>query len=257
MSAHSGSFVWFEHLSSDIAAAQAFYESLFGWQTETDGAADGGGDHHAIRNHGAVIGGYAMATAGAPNQWMSYLGVDDVDASYKAALAAGAQSLVAPLDIGATGRSATLTDPTGGVLSICKGEAAETTIDTETPLGGWFWNELTTQHDAAALAFYEKVFGFDHDTMPTPNGGNYHVLKQGGAMRAGIAQASDASMPTMWLQYVKVADCDASAAKAVQLGASVVVPPSEIPGIGRVAMFIDPQGAALAVMKSQREGGLR
>ena len=79
--------------------------------------------------------------------------------------------------------------------------------------------------------------------------GTYHVLKQGDAMRAGLFKATDASMPTMWLQYVKVDDCDASAAKAEGLGASIVAPPSDIPGVGRFAVFTDPLGAALAVMK--------
>ena len=249
MPAPSGSFVWYEHVSNDIAAARAFYESLFGWQTEAmqTGAVE---PYQVIHNAGAGIGGYATASAGAPSQWLSYLAVDDVDASYKAALAAGAQSLVAPADVGSAGRSATLAGPTGGVFAIWKGTSGgDTPPNGETPVGGWFWNELTTQDDAAALAFYEKVFGFSHDTMAMPNGGNYHVLKQGDAMRGGIAQASDASMPTMWLPYVKVADCDASAAKAQGLGSTIVMPGTDIAGVGRFAVFIDPQGAALAVMQ--------
>ena len=248
MPAQANAFVWYEHVSSDIAAARSFYEALFDWRTE---AMQTGGvePYEVIHNRGAGIGGYSMASAGAPSQWMSYLAVDDVDASYKAALAAGAQSLVAPNDVGSAGRSATLTDPTGGVFAVWKSAGGEPERSDDTSLGGWFWNELTTQDDAAALAFYEKVFGFRHDTMPMPNGGSYHVLKQGDAMRAGIAKASDASIPTMWLQYVKVADCDASAARAESLGANIVMPGTDIAGIGRFAVFIDPQGAALAVMQ--------
>ena len=249
MTADANSFVWYEHISSDIASARAFYASLFGWHTE---AVEAGGvqPYQVIHNSGAGIGGYAMASAGAPSQWLSYLAVDDVDATYKAALAAGAQSLVAPNDVGKAGRAATLTDPTGGVFAVWKGANGEAERRDVTPLGGWFWNELTTQDDAAALAFYEKVFGFSHDTMPMPHGGNYHVLKVGDAMRAGIARASDASMPTLWLPYVKVADCDASVAKAESLGARIAMPGTDIAGIGRFAVFIDPQGAALAVMQA-------
>jgi len=50
---------------------------------------------------------------------------------------------------------------------------------------------------------------------------------------------------------VRVADCDASAAKAQSLGARIATPPRNIPGIGRFSVLIDPLGAAIAVMQSQ------
>ncbi len=247
MSHLPGKFVWFENLSNDIAKARAFYEKLFGWNTESM-PIPGGGAYHVIHNGASGIGGYAEAPAGAPSQWLSYLSVADVDASYKAAIAAGAKSLMAPFDYGAAGRAATIADPTGAVFALWKGAQGDPADSDTVATGGWYWNELTTQDDAAALAFYEKVFDFSHDAMPMPQG-TYNILKQGDKMRAGLFKAMDASMPTMWLQYVKVADCDASAEKAQGLGARIVVPPSDIPNVGRFSMFIDPQGAALAIMK--------
>lgn len=54
----------------------------------------------------------------------------------------------------------------------------------------------------------------------------------------------------MWLPYIKVADCDAACTKAQALGAkAVVVPPTDIPNIGRFCVILDPQGAAIALMK--------
>lgn len=247
MSTQPGKFVWFEHLSNDIPQACTFYEALFGWRTQ-EMPVPAGAPYPVIHNGDAGIGGYAEAPTGTPNQWLSYLSVDDVDASYKAALAAGARSLMAPFDYGGAGRAANVADPTGAVFALWKGAQGDPPDTDTVPTGGWLWNELTTQDEAAALAFYEKVFGFTHDAMPMPQG-TYHVLKQGDAMRAGLFKATDASMPTMWLQYVKVDDCDASAAKAKGLGARIVAPPSDIPGVGRFAVFIDPLGAALAVMK--------
>ena len=247
MSYLPGKFVWFEHVSNDIPKARAFYEKLFGWHTEAM-PMPGGDPYSVIHNGAAGIGGYSKAPPGVPNQWLSYLSVDDVDASYRAALAAGAKSLMAPMDYGSAGRAATLGDPTGGVFSLWKGAQGDPADSAETPVGSWLWNELSTQDDKKALAFYEKVFGFSHDEMPMAQG-VYHVLKQGDKMRGGLTKAMDASTPAMWMQYVKVADCDASAAKATSLGARVVVPPSDIPTVGRFAMFIDPQGAALAVMR--------
>ena len=101
-----------------------------------------------------------------------------------------------------------------------------------------------------ALAFYEKVFGFTHDEMPMPDG-TYYILKQGNKGRAGLF-TSKHPMPTMWTPNVPVADCDAIVAKAAQLGATVCMPSTDIPGVGRLAMFNDPQGASIAIRSPTR-----
>jgi predicted enzyme related to lactoylglutathione lyase len=247
MSYSPGRFVWFEHLSNDIPKARAFYEKLFGWNTENM-AMSSGDPYPVIHNGETGIGGYAQAPAGAPAQWMSYLSVSDVDSAYKAALAAGAKSLVAPMDYGAAGRSATIADPTGGVFSLWRGNQGDPPEVETTPAGGFIWNELATQDEKMALAFYEKVFGFRYDEMPMPEGA-YFVLKQGEKGRAGLYKAMHASMPTSWTPYVCVADCDKTTEEARSLGANAIVPPSDIAEVGRLAMFVDPQGAMFAILK--------
>jgi predicted enzyme related to lactoylglutathione lyase len=247
MSYTPGRFVWFEHRSNDITKARAFYEKLFGWNTEMM-AMPGSEPYPLIHNGDNGIGGYAQAPAGAPPGWLSYLSVTDVDSSYKAAIGAGAKSLMAPMDYGSAGRAATIADPTGGVFSLWKGAEGDPTETETTPPGGWIWNELATQDEKIALVFYAKAFGFSHDAMAMPDG-NYYILKQGEKGRAGLYKPKQASMPTMWTPYVCVADCDATSAKAASLGATVTVPPADIPGVGRLAVFSDPQGAAIAVLK--------
>ena len=122
-----------------------------------------------------------------------------------------------------------------------------------TPQGGWLWNECVTQDEKKALAFYEKVFGYTHDAMPmqSPGGGHgtYYVLKKGDAGRGGIMKCPMPGVPSHWLPYAAVNDCDASLAQAKKLGAKEMVPATDIPNIGRFAVFTDPLGAALAVMK--------
>ncbi len=247
MSYTPGRFVWYEHHSNDIAKARAFYEKLFGWNTEMMAMA-GGEPYPVIHNGDAGIGGYGQAQAGSPTRWLSYLSVTDVDSSYKAALAAGAKSLMAPAAYGSVGRAATIADPTGAVFSLWKGADGDPAETDTTPPGGWIWNELSTQDEKAALAFYEKAFGFEHDAMAMPDG-TYYTLNQGGKGRAGLFKTMHAAMPTMWTPYVCVADCDAAAAKATGLGATVNVPPTSIAGVGRLAVFTDPQGASFAILK--------
>lgn len=119
-------------------------------------------------------------------------------------------------------------------------------------MGGWFWNELWSTDAKAALAFYKKVFGYSVDAMDMGAQGTYNILKTpDGKMRAGLMQATpEMKMPSNWLPYIHVADCDKVAAKATQLGAlSIAMPPTDIPEIGRFCVVIDPAGAAIALIK--------
>jgi predicted enzyme related to lactoylglutathione lyase len=62
------------------------------------------------------------------------------------------------------------------------------------------------------------------------------------------------SVPPHWLVYFSVEDADATVQKATELGAHVMKPAEDIPGVGRFAILIDPQGAAFAIIKTQPHG---
>jgi len=117
--------------------------------------------------------------------------------------------------------------------------------------GAFSWNELMTTDPGAALAFYGKLFGWTSEPMSMPDG-VYHVVKTGGAGVGGImtmpAQAAAGGMPPCWGAYVTVDDVDAAARKAVELGGRVVHGPEDVPGVGRFAVLLDPQGAAISVI---------
>jgi predicted enzyme related to lactoylglutathione lyase len=248
MSHLPGKFVWFEHVSGDIARARAFYEPLLGWSAQSMPMGPGM-DYTMIVNGGAPIGGWHQDASG-PCRWVSHLSVDDVDGRYAAALAAGATAAMPPMDFGQVGRGAAVIDPTGAALNLWRSNGDDPADVEATPVGGWFWNELMTPDAAKALAFHEQVFGFTHDSMDMGPQGTYYLLKTAdGRMRGGLMQSPMPEVPAMWLPYVKVADCDATAAQAVELGAKVMVAPTDIPNVGRFAVLCDPQGASLAVMK--------
>lgn len=247
MSYLHGKFVWFEHASSDIPKARAFYEQLFGWHTETMPIGDQ--RYAMILNNNQGIGGYGSAQPGAASRWMCYLSVADVDASHAAALSAGARSLTAPMDFGPVGRGAQLADPTGASFWVWKSADGDRADAAQALVGDWCWNELWTPDDSRALNFYERLFGYTRDTMDMGPQGTYYLLKQGDVPRAGLMRSTEPKANAMWLPYVEVADCDACAAKAKALGAQVVSGPTDIPGVGRFAVLVDPLGAAVAIMK--------
>ncbi len=253
MSFYPGKFVWFEHVSNDPAKARAFYAGLAGWAIQD--MAMGDQNYGMIMNGGTArengIGGFRTATAGMPNHWISYLSVTDVDKAHAGAVAAGAKSMMAPMEMG-PGRASGITDPTGAMLALWKGGEGDPDDREKTPFGNWFWNELWTTDAKAAVAFYKKAFGYTVDSQDMGPGMTYHVLKSAdGKMRAGLMQAPpEMKMPSNWLPYIHVADCDAASAKAKTLGAqAIIVPPTDIPNIGRFSVILDPTGAAVAVMK--------
>jgi predicted enzyme related to lactoylglutathione lyase len=239
-----GKFVWFEHLSGDIPKAQAFYAALFGW---------GGGNmpmgaepYPVIKNGEQGIGGYRKGPSHVASHWVAYLSVPDVDAAFKSATAAGCRALLQPTDFGPVGRAAALKDPTGATFALWKGAQGDPADAERPPIGGWFWNECVSQDEKKALAFYETQFGYTHEAMDMGPMGTYYVLKKDGVPRAGVMKAMDPKSPSMWLPYVAVKDCDATAKKAATIGGQVVVVPRDIPGVGRFAVAVDTTGAAIA-----------
>jgi hypothetical protein len=80
-------------------------------------------------------------------------------------------------------------------------------------------------------------------------GGIYYILSKGGVDRGGVTSHLPGGVPPHWLPYVAVDDVDAAIARARKLGATILLSPEDIPGVGRFGMLEDPTGAVLAIMK--------
>ncbi|HEX6838603.1 MAG TPA: VOC family protein, partial [Polyangia bacterium] len=210
----------------------------------------GPGSYDMIYAGDTMIGGWAeLKDKGAPARWMACVSVEDVDAAAKAAAATGGRVVAAPMPIPSVGRIARIADPQGAELQVFKSDNGDPE-DGPGHQGRWAWNELHTTDAKAALAFYEKVVGFGHDDMDMGPGGVYRVVtSKDGAGRGGISTHLGAGKSPHWLPYVFVDDTDASAARARVLGASIEMPPTDIPTVGRIAVLRDPTGAALATIK--------
>jgi predicted enzyme related to lactoylglutathione lyase len=245
-----GKFVWFEHMSSDMDKAQAFYQKLFGWSTQA--VPMGSATYPMVQNGGQGIGGYRMAAGAAPTHWICFMSVADVDASFKAIEALGCRTLQSPIDYG-PGRMAAVADPTGAPFAMWKGTEGDP-ADAPVPVGGWHWTELWTTDEQKALAFYRRVFGYSADTMTLPDGGKYHLLTIGGVPRAGLMQAPGRGSHSMWLPYVSVEDCDATFQKALSLGSKQLLEPTDMPKVGRFAIATDPLGAPIGMIKVTAPG---
>ena len=113
-----GSFIWYELMTPDPAAAKRFYDAVVGWDIDTDSVAPGIDYRMIKRSDGGNAGGVLtltdeMRAGGARPIWLGYLHVEDVDAKVEAIKADGGQVMMPPWDQAGVGRLAMVTGPEG------------------------------------------------------------------------------------------------------------------------------------------------
>ena len=112
--------------------------------------------------------------------------------------------------------------------------------------GHFHWNELATRDIERAKKFYADTLGWTFESMPMPEGA-YVIASADGEPVAGIAE-TDGSTPEGWMAYIAVDDVDARVAKAVKAGAKLMKPAFDVPGVGRIAILMQPDGAGVGWM---------
>ena len=116
--------------------------------------------------------------------------------------------------------------------------------------GAFSWNELITSDPAKAAEFYGSLFGWTIESMEMPGVGVYRVIKVGDQPMAGLMATPPGAggMPPAWGSYVTVQNVDSTVEAAQRLGGQVLVPVMDVPGVGRMAVLQDPQGAVVNVI---------
>lgn len=116
-----GAFSWSELMTSDPAAAKAFYSKLFGWGTKDMQMSSGAYTTCQVGDN-SVAGIMKTPTeaAGMPPTWGVYVTVADVDATIRQAESLGGAVVVPPMEVDGVGRMAVLRDPQGATFSVIK-----------------------------------------------------------------------------------------------------------------------------------------
>jgi len=247
--------VWNEVHVSDLDAAAEFYGRLFGWairEEERDTYL------HFYLGDEAVAGLVSTSQddpgGGAPPMWQVYVGTTDIEGYAERARAAGQTELTPLIDIPHTGKLQILADAEGAILAPFQATGADLGGGASGEPGHFCWVELHCRDQAAMVAHYREVVGwetFDMDvgdrayTMFVPPGGG-----QMDAVGGSIQMPPEASGPSAWLPYVSVTDVDAISAQVRELGGRVHVEATDIGDKGRFSVLVDPQGATFAVWRS-------
>lgn len=245
-----GHFCWPELATRDIAAAKAYYGTLCGWSSEDVPSAMGAYTLFRVEGLDAAAGYQMGPQQTAPPHWNSYVAVESADRSSARAEALGAQILMPPFDIPNVGRMAFIRDPDGATLALWQSGAHHGAGVFGRP-GGLCWTELYTRDTAKSEAFYTALFGW-RATTKRDLGMAYTEFYAGDTPVGGMMGMEGPEwdgVPSAWMPYIAVADADAVADTAARLGGTWLVPPTDIPTVGRFVVVTDPQGAVIAFIQ--------
>jgi predicted enzyme related to lactoylglutathione lyase len=250
-----GTFSWIELATPDPDGAKRFYGGLFGWTFDDVPIGPDMtytmvklGEHHvgALYKMGAAM-------AGVPPTWLSYVTVDNVDETVKKVVTNDGKVIKDAFDVMDAGRMAIIQDPSGATVALWQAKQHIGAGVKQEP-GALCWNEIFSTNVEAASKFYTTVLGWETEAVDMGPMGVYTLFKIPGEEKNNAGgmmpmPPSMASVPSNWLAYIQVTDCDASTKKVEELGGKTVMPPTDIPKIGRFSIVQDPVGATFALFK--------
>lgn len=118
----------------------------------------------------------------------------------------------------------------------------------ETP---FIWHELVTSDQNKSGTFWSELFGWTKTEVDAGNFGTYTLFQKNGEDVAGMMNHTPETpgKESFWHSYIKVDDVDLSAERASTLGGKVIVPPHDVPDVGRICIVEDPTGARAHLMQ--------
>ncbi len=257
---------WVDTSEPNPEAALPFYRGLFGWEFENVMPDGSPGEYFIGRIRGGDVAAVGSIPEGAPPMatWNTYIWVESADKTAAMARDAGGGVAMEPFDVLDSGRMAVLTDPEGAAFCVwqAKDNKGAQVVNEH---GSLNFNGLATRDVDGAKAFYGAVFGWQTLELPAgvmwtlPGYGDHleegspglrQQMEQMGAPKgfidvvAALNPIADDDVDTSahWSVTFATDDADATAAKAPELGGTVVAGPFNAPWT-RMAVIKDPQGA--------------
>jgi predicted enzyme related to lactoylglutathione lyase len=186
-----------------------------------------------------------------PSYWLPYATVADVDAALRRATAAGARIGQPATDLPQLGRYAVVLDDEGAGIALWKGITDDVANEGEQPEYTICWSELLSKDVQSAVRFYSEVIGWFSHIQDMGELGDYYVFRtdDDGEVAGMKEMPFDSTSLPHWLSYVLVPDLDETAAKVEPAGGKLLVPPADIPGLGRFFVASDPSGAEIGAVR--------
>jgi hypothetical protein len=243
-----GSFCWAELATSDIEGAKKLYTELFGWTAVENAMPEG--VYIIFQSEGNNAAAMYKAPPNVPTHWGAYFSVANVDESAAKVPGLGGKVVAGPFDAHEAGRMVVLQDPQGVTFSLWQAKQ-HIGATHGGPLNQFCWPELTSPDPVSSVAFYSGLLGWGTKPESGFEEAQYIEWRLGNSSFGGLLPMRGdmwKGVPPHWMMYVTVADCDERAAKAKELGATICVPPTDIPNVGRFSVLTDAQGDRKSVV---------
>jgi uncharacterized protein len=130
---------------------------------------------------------------------------------------------------------------------------------TEHTPGSFCWTDAGTTDVPGAKRFYGEVLGWSFNDTPMGEGQVYTMVQLRGKDVAALytqkPEMREQGVPPHWLSYISVKSVDETAAKVERLGGKLMAPPFDVFDAGRMAVVLDPAGAAVALWEPKKHIG--
>lgn len=251
-------FFWYELMTTDLDAAEAFYTAVVGWKAEAFDKAPGMPRYIVVNAGDRGVGGLMTmpedaSKMGMPPAWIGYIHTKDIDASTKSLTKAGGAVHRAPDDIPGVGRFAVVADPQGATFMFLQPNGPDQPVVLATTPGHIGWHELYTSDWKAAFDFYSSEYGwakageFDMGEM-----GIYMTFTAGPQSGGGMMNKPAQIPVPVWQFYFNVDGIDAAAKRVTDNGGKVLMGPMAVPSDQWIVQCQDPQGAHFALLAPVR-----
>ncbi|OAF09976.1 glyoxalase [Bradyrhizobium centrolobii] len=245
-----GHFAWYELITTDVAAAGAFYGKVVGWDVKD--ASTAGLAYTLVTAGDAAVGGLMDLPdegrrLGATPRWVGYVAVDDVDATAARIGHLGGTVLVPPTDSN-IGRISIVADPQEATFALVAGpiygQLKPSGLDEPRRVG---WHELLAADRNVVFDFYRELFGWQKAHAETDPADFYQLFAARGQIIGGMFTKLPSVSQPFWLFYFNVDDIGAAAKRVNAGGGKILQGPIELPDGSWIARCVDPQGALFAL----------
>lgn len=243
--------LWYELMTTDMAAADAFYTKVVGWTTTPFA---GSGQPYSMFNHSADAPVAGLMTkpddVQAPPFWSMYIGVPRLEDAAANVARLGGKECSPVISVPSVGRMQMVTDPQGAAFYIYEPARSEFPPEEAPKVGEASWLELMTTDAPAAMRFYQEMFGWQPtQAMDMGPMGVYQMFNRPHGMIGGMMNKPPemANVPPNWQIYFRVPDVDAAVERVKANGGKILNGPMDVPGGDRVVNAMDPQGAAFGL----------
>ena len=104
---------------------------------------------------------------------------------------------------------------------------------------GYF--EVAGPDPQSLAAFYSGLFGWSSQPGPLPG---YVTVDAGPGVSGGFRREDGPER----VLYIRVSDLHSTLERIVAAGGKVLIPPTDVPGVVRFALFEDPQGNRMGLI---------